>query len=151
LYGTTVAGGVYGTIFKITPEGTLTTLHRFDSTDGEAPYGGLLQATDGSFYGTAEAGGSSGAGTIFRLSVGLGPFVKTLPHTGKMGAVIEILGTDLTGATGVSFNGEGAVFTVNATGTGISATVPAGATTGKIQVTAPGGTLFSGGPFIVLP
>ena len=94
--------------------------------------------------------GGQGFGTVFRLSVGLGPFVKTLPHSGTVGEVIRILGTDLTGATSVSFNGTPAAFNV-VSATEITATVPAGATTGKIRVTTPGGALFSGGPFLVLP
>ena len=73
--------------------------------------------------------------------------MKTLPHSGKVGAVIEILGTDLTGATSVSFNGTASAFTINATGSAISATVPADATTGKIQVTTPGGNALQRRPF----
>jgi uncharacterized protein (TIGR03437 family) len=80
--------------------------------------------------------------------VGLAPFVKTLPHSAKPGSAIKILGTNLTGAASVSFNGAAAVFTV-VSPTEIETTVPVGATTGKIQVTTPGGTLFSGGPFLV--
>jgi uncharacterized repeat protein (TIGR03803 family) len=73
-YGTTLFGGASnncdkgcGTVFKITPSGTLTTLHTFDGTDGELPYAGLIQATDGNFYGTTYAGGAYGGGTVFRL------------------------------------------------------------------------------------
>jgi len=71
-YGTTSAGGAYGnygTIFKITLAGQLTTLHSFNSADGANPSGVLVQGKDGSFYGTTEGGGSSNAGTIFSLSV----------------------------------------------------------------------------------
>jgi uncharacterized repeat protein (TIGR03803 family) len=160
-YGTTIAGGANygGTIFKITPSGALTTLYSFCSSlpgcaDGYQPTTGLVQATNGNFYGTTFNGGmgygGQGFGTVFRLSVGLGPFVKTLPHSGTVGEVIRILGTDLTGATSVSFNGTPAAFNV-VSATEITATVPAGATTGKIRVTTPGGALFSGGPFLVLP
>jgi len=46
------------------------------------------------------------------LSVGLGPFVETQPTSGKVGAAVKILGTNLTCSTGVSFNGTAAVFTV---------------------------------------
>jgi uncharacterized repeat protein (TIGR03803 family) len=66
-YGTTSAGGAYGnygTIFKITLAGQLTTLHSFSSTDGAIPGGGLIQATDGNFYGTAGGGGANGYGTV---------------------------------------------------------------------------------------
>ena len=43
-----------GTVFKLDAAGTLTTLHRFTggSSDGAYPYAGVIQATDGSFYGT---------------------------------------------------------------------------------------------------
>jgi uncharacterized repeat protein (TIGR03803 family) len=155
LYGTTYAGGANnggGTVFKITPGGTLTTLYSFCSqsgcTDGGSPYAGLVQDTNGDFYGTTADGG--GSGTVFRLSVGLGPFVKTQPPNGKVGAAVEILGTNLTGATSLSFNGTAAVFTV-VSPTLITTTVPAGASSGKVQVVTPSGTLSSNASFLVVP
>ena len=158
-YGTTVGGGISssGTIFQITKSGTLTTLYSFCSVefpcaDGEAPFAGLVQGTNGMFYGTALWGGSNacqgGCGTIFSLSVGLGPFVKTQPISGKIGAAVKILGTELTGATSVTFNGTAAAFTVVSSSL-ITTTVPAGATTGKITVATPSGTLSSNVPFRV--
>jgi uncharacterized repeat protein (TIGR03803 family) len=39
----------------------------------------LVQATNVTFYGTTYGGGTDGYGTVFSLSVGLGPFVETLP------------------------------------------------------------------------
>jgi uncharacterized repeat protein (TIGR03803 family) len=155
LYGTTVygdtAGGCYGTpgtIFSITSGGTLTTVHNFDNTDGENPSGGLFQATNGTFYGTAFQGGANGAGTIFSLSLGLGPFVETLPTSGKVGATVKILGTNLTGATSVNFDGRAATFTV-VSSSEITTTVPAGATTGEVEVVTPSGTLSSNVSFRV--
>jgi hypothetical protein len=109
---------------------------------------GLVQATDGDLYGTTEVGGLVYGGAVFSLSVGLGPFVETLPTSGKVGATVEILGTDLTGATGVTFNSAAAVFTVVSPSL-ITTTVPADATTGKVQVVTPGGTLSSNVPFRV--
>ena len=149
-YGTTAYGGAhgYGNVFKITPAGVLTTMHSFDSTDGAGPYGGLAQATSGIFYGTTYGGGTSYQGTVFSLAVGLGPFVTTLPTSGKVGATVRILGTNLTGATSVTFNGTAAVFTVISP-TLISTIVPAGATTGTVQVTTPSGTLTSNVSFTV--
>jgi uncharacterized repeat protein (TIGR03803 family) len=97
LYGTTTTGGANnkGTVFKITPSGTLATLYSFCSqascADGFLPYAELVQDTNGTLYGTTAYGGAYGYGTAFSLSVGLGPFVKTLPTSGKAGAVVEIL------------------------------------------------------------
>ena len=156
-YGTTDAGGTggRGTIFKLSPSGTLTTLYSFCSqsgcADGADPQGGLTLATNGDLYGTTMRGGANDNGTVFSLSVGLGPFVRTLLTMGKTGAAVTILGTDLTGASSVTFNGAPAAFTVNSTGTAISTTVPAGATTGTVRVVTTGGTLSSNLPFFVLP
>jgi uncharacterized repeat protein (TIGR03803 family) len=61
--------------------------------------GALVQDTNGNFYGTTYEGGANNDGTVFRLSVGLGPFVETRPTSGEVGKAVEILGTDLTGAT----------------------------------------------------
>jgi uncharacterized repeat protein (TIGR03803 family) len=76
-YGTTYYGGSngHGTVFKITPEGTLTTLHAFCAQtsrcfDGISPPAGLVQATDGNFYGTTEYGGVNGLGTVFKITSG---------------------------------------------------------------------------------
>ena len=163
-YGTTNSGGARcaayiggcGTVFSITPDGALTTLHTFEVTDGGLPLAGVIQDTNGSFYGTTSIGGSStacvsGCGTVFSLSVGLGPFVSTTPTSGKVDRSVTILGTNLTGATSVTFNGSAAAFTVSKSGTYISATVPAGATTGPVQVVTPSGTLTSNANFRVLP
>jgi uncharacterized repeat protein (TIGR03803 family) len=144
LYGTTESGGAVGagTVFKITPSGKLTTLHRFDVGDGANPNAGLVKYTDGKLYGTTQTGGVHGLGTVFSLSVGLGPFVETQPTSGKVGAAVKILGTDLTGASSVTFNGTAARFTV-VSKSEIKTTVPAGATTGTVEVTTPKGTLKS--------
>ena len=75
-YGTTSQGGSnltgtgYGTIFKMTPAGKLTSLFSFNGTNGASPrYGPLVQAADGSFYGTTYLGGESNRGTIFRFDI----------------------------------------------------------------------------------
>jgi len=156
LYGIMDIGGAhgYGTIFRITTAGSLTTLYSFCSqsgcADGEYPEGGLVQDTNGTLYGTAADGGANGDGTVFSLSVGLSPFVETLPVSGKSGATIKILGTNLTGATSVTFNGTAATFTVSSSNF-ITATVPTGATTGTVQVVTPSGTLSSSVSFRVAP
>jgi uncharacterized repeat protein (TIGR03803 family) len=81
LYGTTVGGGLgdVGTVFEITPTGILSTLYSFCSqlncADGANPFGALIQATNGSFYGTTEQQGVSevsdeAGGTVFELTPG---------------------------------------------------------------------------------
>jgi hypothetical protein len=65
-----------------------------------------------------------------------------LPGSGPAGTIVKILGTNFTGATVVKFNGVIATFTVNSA-TKITATVPAGATTGKIIVKTPAGNATS--------
>jgi uncharacterized repeat protein (TIGR03803 family) len=155
-YGTTYFGGANGpydgTVFKITPSGMLTTLHSFNSGGGTNPAAALVQATNGSFYGTAACNGFSffhcDDGTVFRLSVHLGPFVETQPTSGNVGATVKILGTNLTGATRVTFNGTAAAFKVLSSSL-ITTTVPASATTGKVRVVTPSGTLSSNVPFRV--
>jgi uncharacterized repeat protein (TIGR03803 family) len=144
LYGTVEEGGANGdgTVFEITPSGKLTTLHSFDGADGSETFAGLVQTTDGNLYGAPEEGGANGDGAVFRLSVGLGPFVETQPTSGKVGAADKILGTNLTGATSVTFDGTAAVFKVVSKSL-ITTTVPAGATTGKVEVKTPRGTLKS--------
>jgi uncharacterized repeat protein (TIGR03803 family) len=72
-YGTTTSGGAYadyGTVFKVTPAGLLTTMHSFDYNDGANPLAGLVQAADGSFYGTTGVGAGNDDGTVFRITRG---------------------------------------------------------------------------------
>jgi uncharacterized repeat protein (TIGR03803 family) len=154
-YGTAAFGGQngYGAVFKMTAAGKVTTLHGLDKTDGFSPGAELMQATDGSFYGSTQEGGdlncsSGGCGTVFRVDEGLGQFVETRPTSGKVGAKVIILGTNLTGATSVSFNGTAARFHV-VSKSEIKATVPAGATAGKLQVKTSHGTLVSNVDFRV--
>jgi uncharacterized repeat protein (TIGR03803 family) len=71
-YGTTSQGGaadgISGTVFKITPSGTLTTLHSFDGTDGAFPNAPLIQAANASLYGLTGNGGTSNSGTFFKIT-----------------------------------------------------------------------------------
>lgn len=78
-YGETSTGGTQGcgTIFRITPEGQLTTLFTFDLANGCGPSGGLIQANNGDFYGVTTSGGSGGicqasegCGTVFEITAG---------------------------------------------------------------------------------
>jgi uncharacterized repeat protein (TIGR03803 family) len=171
-YGTTEKGGANdgtgcggyscGTVFEITPQGEMTTLYSFCTqsgcSDGYAPYGGLLQGTDGTFYGTTFRGGTSGdcnngfgygCGTVFSLGVGLSPFVSLVRNPAKVGQVFGVLGQGFIGSTSVSLNGIPASFTVKSS-TLLEATVPVGATTGYVTVTTPSSTLTSNVPFHVI-
>jgi uncharacterized repeat protein (TIGR03803 family) len=88
LYGTTSNGGANnsGTVFKITANGALTTLYNFCSqsncADGNTPEAGLIQATDGDFYGTTEGGGTNGSCIIVSIQ-GCGTVFKITP-SGKL-------------------------------------------------------------------
>ena len=135
LYGTTEIGGGgnscfvqggCGTIFKITPTGTLTTLYIFCSqsncTDGISPYGGLVQGTDGNFYGTT-IGGGDGAGTVFKMTPG---GTLTTLHIFEENDGLSPMGTLVQGTDGNFYgttNGGGANFE------------------GSVFVMTPGGTL----------
>jgi uncharacterized repeat protein (TIGR03803 family) len=162
-YGTTGSGGAStnctggcGTVFELTPTGTLTTLHSFDGTDGSL-IAGLIQGTDGTFYGLTTTGGSDdscdyvgivGCGTVFSLGTGLGPFVEIRPTSGRVLEPVIILGNDLTGASSVTFNGIPARFSVLSSSE-IKTNVPLNAKSGKVQVKTPGGTLTSNVNFLV--
>jgi uncharacterized repeat protein (TIGR03803 family) len=150
LYGTTAGGGAnnIGTIFRVTLDGTLTTLYSFEASDGMYP-SAMVQATNGIFYGAMEESeGYACCGSVFSLSVGLPPFVKTVPTIGNAGATVIILGNNLTSASSVTFNSIPAAFTV-VSDTEITATVPTSATTGTVEVTTSNGTLKSNVPFQV--
>jgi uncharacterized repeat protein (TIGR03803 family) len=73
LYGTTAHSTLqgfqfYGTIFKTSTTGSLSTLYTLNFTDGSYPAAGLLAGSDGNFYGTTHDGGSAGNGTLFRIA-----------------------------------------------------------------------------------
>jgi uncharacterized repeat protein (TIGR03803 family) len=88
-YGTTSSGGANsaGTVFKIMPSGTITTLYSFSyaglgyvgtNPDGAFPYAGLVQDRDGFLYGTTFSGGANSTGTVFKITTA-GAF--TVLHT----------------------------------------------------------------------
>jgi uncharacterized repeat protein (TIGR03803 family) len=60
----------YGTIFRMTPGGTLTTLYALNYTDGAYPFAGLIQGSDGNFYGTTYTGANANNGTVFSITPG---------------------------------------------------------------------------------
>jgi uncharacterized repeat protein (TIGR03803 family) len=142
LYGTASRGGGFGngTIFKITPDGSFTTIHSFALTfgplaanaDGAIPRAALT-SSDGTLYGTTSAGGTFGSGTVFKLNTdGTGFQVlhnfATVPTplnnpTNTDGSqplcALVLLGKTLYGTTSVGGPwGKGTVFAINTDGTG---------------------------------
>ena len=71
-YGTTNAEGAGedGTIFQLTPDGTINTIFEFSGANGVGPKGALIQGNDGRLYGTTSGGGDNGTGTIFSIPTG---------------------------------------------------------------------------------
>jgi len=90
LYGTTAVGGAsnFGTVFKVKKTGKEIVLYSFSGgADGANPWAGLVWGPAGSLYGTTEAGGTSGYGTVFKLS-----------KTGKKTVLYNFTGTGSDGA-----------------------------------------------------
>lgn len=83
----------YGTVFKLTPSGNLTTIHTFDGADGSNPLGPLTAGSDGCLYGTTDGwvisgGWSPGNGTIFKMSTG-GAVTTLSSAPGPYGGIIQ--------------------------------------------------------------
>ena len=102
-YGTTVGGGslLNGTVFQLTPAGVLTTEYNFtySGSDGAQPKGTLVQGADGRLYGTSQAGGLYGLGTVFALDLNLGSTLTLLSAASvKGGFAIDL---PLTGTPGI--------------------------------------------------
>ena len=158
-YGTTQSGGAggFGTVFKATPAGVLTTLVQFTGTTGafpgSTPNTSLLLASDGNFYGTATAGGAANAGTIFKIAPD-GSFTSLLSFTGSaagnfgtspstnliQGSDGNLYGTTQNGGT----SGAGTVFKVTPAGV-LTTLVSFTGTTGVAPGTTPNGTLIQAG------
>jgi uncharacterized repeat protein (TIGR03803 family) len=124
-YGVTASGGNgYGTVYKVTPEGALTTIYTFNDTDGANPYA-LIQTASGDWFGTASQGGQ-GFGTIFRIS-SRGAFTTLHVFHSDDGAEPDFLiqgnngalyGATFQGGSGnACFMGGGTIFTLSPSGT----------------------------------
>jgi uncharacterized repeat protein (TIGR03803 family) len=94
-YGTTTSGGTFfqGTVFRMTPSGAITVLHSFNSFFGEGavPFAGLVQGSDGNFYGTTAFGGAHFKGTVFKIDA-----------TGNLTTLRSFSGSPSEGATPVA-------------------------------------------------
>jgi uncharacterized repeat protein (TIGR03803 family) len=133
LYGTTEGGGTanLGAVYRVTLAGEFTVLHQFTGsqptgpTDGAQPFGEMIQASDGNFYGTTSGGGTGNLGSIFQLTpAGVYTTVYSFPNTGMIGAGItgqQPRGTLLQTSdgnfvgttTGGGVGGAGTVFRLN--------------------------------------
>jgi uncharacterized repeat protein (TIGR03803 family) len=121
LFGTTKQGGAHGagTVFKLAPDGTESVLHSFTGfSDGAFPMSGLLKDKTGHLYGTTNAGGAHGAGTVFKVSA-TGATTTIYSFPGGTGGASpqagllrdqagELLGTTSSGGA----HGDGTVFMV---------------------------------------
>jgi uncharacterized repeat protein (TIGR03803 family) len=95
LYGTTAAGGAHGagTVFSVNTNGTMASVYSFagGSGGGNPLYAGVVQGTNGNFYGTLSAGGPGENGTVFQLS-GFVPEIVSQPadQTVSSGATVTL-------------------------------------------------------------
>jgi len=145
-YGTTYSGGTsvggYGTVFQVTPEGTVATLCNFPdgvASGGASPEGGLVQANDGNFYGTT-------SGTVFKCTPGGTLMAVALSNFGTAGRLIQATDGNLYGLTADGgVNGDGSVFRINPASsmtTIYSFTSGEGGSTGPALVQASDGNLY---------
>lgn len=152
-YGVTTAGGTKnaGILFQVTPAGAETVLYNFcdPSCNGFSPATPLVLHTDGNLYGNTN-GNSLGGSVFYRLSMGFNPLVDLVTWQAKVGKTVEILGQGFTGTAKVLFGSTPATFK-SVSDTYMTATVPAGATTGPVTVTTFTTSYVSNRSFLVTP
>ncbi len=127
-------------IYRITPAGEFTQLAALGVNSD--PQVTPIQDTNGILYGEDFSGGDAGYGEFYSLNLSLKSFVTLVPFAGKVGKTVGILGHGFKTTTAVSFNGVAANYTIKSS-TFLEATVPSGATTGKVTVTRSNGKLVS--------
>ncbi len=157
-YGVSKYGGNdLGTIFRMSADGVVTIAHSFAGTDGEYPYGGLAQATDGNLYGTATGGGKRGLGTIYRVTLD-GGFTELYSFTSPTGE--SPAGTLLQDTSGLMYGtayldaqyGYGSVYSLNmGLGPFIAFVLPVGSEGQSAQILGQGFTGTSAVTFNGVP
>jgi uncharacterized repeat protein (TIGR03803 family) len=149
LYGATWGLNGSSQLFKVTTSGQYTQLYSMTSTGCLCL---LTQGSDGIIYGTAQAGGPVGAGAVFALDAGLPkPAPQAIefgPQHGPVGTRIRIWGSNMLAAT-VQFGSVPATAVSTSGPNYVWVTVPAGAVSGPVTVTTPGGTSTTRASFFV--
>jgi len=115
-------GSGYGTVFEFSTNGALNTLHSFTSADGRGPYNGIVQATDGNFYGTVIFGSSNNFGGIFKITpagtfTSLYAFSNSADGAFPYGGLTQARDGNLYGTSGGYFNSTfGSIFKITTNG-----------------------------------
>ncbi len=126
LYGSTASGGSNdnGTMFRMTTNGTLTTLCMLAGTNGDYPDSALVQASEGNLYGATAEGGNSSRGTLYRFTTN-GAFTNLVLFLGgangarAKGGLIQGQDGKLYGTTesgGLIGSGYGTVYAITTDG-----------------------------------
>ena len=104
LYGSTPDG--FGTVYRVDPSGTLTTLHSFSGSDGAQPIGGLAEGPGPEFWGVTAAGGGADHGVVFKLDA-----------KGTFAAIHELgNGDGISPSAGLMRGGDGSFYGVTQAG-----------------------------------
>jgi uncharacterized repeat protein (TIGR02543 family) len=132
LYGTAAEGGAnaavgmnYGTVFQISPGGTLVPIYSFTGTDGAFPYAALAQGSDGNLYGTTAGvapagGGTLNDGTVFSVTPGgvftLYSFTGGSDGANPYGGLVQASDGNLYGTTTGNTTNTGSLFSITTAG-----------------------------------
>ncbi|MGZ8927332.1 MAG: choice-of-anchor tandem repeat GloVer-containing protein [Methylobacter sp.] len=143
-YGTTFSGGSNsnGTVFKIDASGNFNVLHNFgpDNNYANSPYGGVIQGSDGSLYGTTSRGGLYTAGTVFKMDLAgnltiLYDFKSDGTGDYPSGSLIQASDGSFYGTTfgSSAFDNNGTVYKIDASGNFTHLTLLGSSSEGLIQ------------------
>jgi hypothetical protein len=113
----------------------------------------MVQGSNGKFYGISPAGGGGGGGVFFNVDAGLPPPQPVIqlfsPIQASAGTRVELWGSNLLGATSVTFDGIAADGVEVTTSQSAFVDVPEGATSGPITITTPNGSFTTQDSFTV--
>jgi len=113
----------------------------------------MIQGSNGKLYGVSPSGGGGGGGVFFNVDAGLPSPQPTIqlfsPTQASEGTRVELWGSNLLGATSVTFNGIAGTNVLATTSQSVFADVPEGATSGPITITTPNGSFTTQDSFTV--